>query len=44
MSIETCESTVDTSESDAAISEAENEYAQNEQLHDARSALAALKR
>ncbi len=44
MSIETYETIVDTAETDAAISEAENEYAQSGQLHDARTALAALRR
>ena len=44
MSIETYESMIDTAETDAAISEAEDEYAQSRQLHDARSAFASLRR
>lgn len=44
MSIETYESMIDTAETDAAILESEDGYAQNGQLHDARSALAFLSR
>lgn len=44
MSIETYEAMLNTAETDAAIAEAEAEYAQTGQLHDARSALASLRR
>lgn len=41
---ETYESMVNTAETDTAISEAENEYAQDRQLHDARSTFTFLRR
>ena len=44
MSMETYESMLETVEIDAAISEAETEYAQNGILHDARSAFDSLRR
>ena len=44
MSIETYEDMVEERELDAAIAEAEAEYASNSQLHDAREALSALRR
>ena len=44
MSIETYESMLETAETDAAISEAETEYAQDGRLHDARSAFDSLRR
>lgn len=44
MSMETYESMLKTAETDAAILEAETEYAQDGQLHDARNAFAALRR
>lgn len=44
MSIETYEAMVETAETDAAISQAEAEFQQDRQLHDAREALASLRR
>ncbi len=44
MSIETYESMVTAAAVDRAIGEAEAEYAADDQLHDARSALATLRR
>ena len=44
MSIETYESMLETAETDAAILEAETEYAMNGELHNARSAFASLRR
>ena len=44
MSIETYEAMVETAETDAAISQAEAEFQQDGQLHDAREALASLRR
>lgn len=44
MSIETYEAMVETTETDAAISQAEAEFQQDGQLHDAREALASLRR
>ncbi len=44
MSIETYEAMVETAAMDAAISEAEAEYEQNGQLHDAKEAMASLRR
>ena len=44
MSIETYEAMVETAETDAAISQAEAEFQQDGQLHDAREALASLMR
>ncbi|MCM1134278.1 MAG: type II toxin-antitoxin system Phd/YefM family antitoxin [Clostridium sp.] len=44
MSIEVYESMLDTVEMDAAILESENEYTQNGRLHDAKKALASLRR
>lgn len=44
MSMETYESMLETAETDAAIFEAETEYAQNGILHDARSAFDSLRR
>lgn len=44
MSMETYESMLETAETDAAISEAEAEYAQGGTLHDARSAFDSLRR
>ena len=43
MSIETYEAMVETAETDAAISQAEAEFQQDGQLHDAREALASLR-
>ena len=40
----TSECGLETAETDAAISEAETEYAMNGELHNARSAFASLKR
>lgn len=44
MSIETYEEMLETASADAAISEAEAEFAKDGQLHDARTALASLRR
>ena len=44
MSMETYESMLETAETDAAILEAETEYAQSGKLHDARSAFDSLRR
>ena len=44
MSIETYEAMLESAAIDAAISEAEAEYQKDGQLHDARSALASLRR
>ena len=44
MSIETYEELLETIKLDSAISEAEAEYAADKRLHDARSALASLRR
>jgi len=44
MSIETYEEMLETAELDTAISEAEAEYDADGQLHDARTALASLRR
>jgi prevent-host-death family protein len=44
MSIETYEELLETVKLDTAILEAENEYATDEQLHDARTALASLRK
>lgn len=44
MSIEAYEELLDTFATDRAIAEAEAEYAEAGQLHDARTALAALRR
>lgn len=44
MSIETYEAMVENAAMDTAISEVEAEFEQNGQLHDAREALASLKR
>lgn len=44
MSIETYEAMVETISMDTAIAEAEAEYAETGQLHDARTALASLRR
>lgn len=44
MSIETYEAMVETVSMDTAIAEAEAEYAEDGQLHDARKALASLRR
>lgn len=44
MSIEAYEDLIETTTIDAAISEAEREFAQSGQSHDARSALASLRR
>lgn len=44
MSIETYEEMLETAATDAAIAEAEAEYAQNGKLHDAGEALSALRR
>lgn len=44
MSIETYEATVENTEMDAAISEAEAEFEQDGQLYDAREALTSLRR
>lgn len=44
MSIETYEAMVENAAMDAAISEAEAEYERDGQLHDAREALASLRR
>ena len=44
MSMETYESMLETAETDAAISEAEEEYARDGMLHDARSAFDSLRR
>lgn len=44
MSIETYEKLLETAKMDRSISEAEAEYAANGQLHDARMALASLRR
>ena len=44
MSSETYEAMVETAAMDAAISEAEAEYEQNGQLHDAKEAMASLRR
>lgn len=44
MSIETYEAMVETAETDAAISQAEAEFQQDGRLHDAREALASLRR
>lgn len=44
MSIETYEAMLEGAAIDAAISEAEAEYQKDGQLHDARSALASLRR
>ncbi len=44
MSIEAYEALVETSAIDSAITEAEAEYKQDGQLHDAREALASLRR
>ena len=44
MSIETYETMVENIAMDSAISEAETEFGQNKQLHDAREVLASLRR
>ncbi len=44
MSIETYEEMLHTAELDTTISEAEAEYGAGEQLHDAKTALASLRR
>lgn len=44
MSIETYEEMLETAATDTAIAEAEAEYARSGQLHDAREALALLRR
>ena len=44
MSIETYEELLESAKMDRSISEAEAEYAANGQLHDARTALASLRR
>lgn len=44
MSMETYEAMLESAAIDAAISEAEAEYQKDGQLHDARSALASLRR
>lgn len=44
MSMETYEEMLETMRTDKAISEAETEYAASGQLHDARTALASLRR
>lgn len=44
MSIDTYEELLETAKMDRSISEAEAEYAANGQLHDARTALASLRR
>lgn len=44
MSIETYEGMLETAEMDAAIAEAEAEFERDGQLHDARTALAGLRR
>lgn len=44
MSIETYEEMLDTAAMDSAIAEAEAEYRMDGQLHDARAALASLRR
>ena len=44
MSIEAYEDMLETAEADAAITEAEAELAKDGQLHDARTALASLRR
>lgn len=44
MSIETYEEMLETAAADTAIAEAEAEYAQDGKLHDAREALASLRR
>ena len=44
MSIETYEAMVENAAMDAAISDAEAEFARDGQLHDAREALASLRR
>jgi prevent-host-death family protein len=44
MSIETYEEMLETAELDTAVSEAEAEYHADGQLHDARTALASLRR
>lgn len=44
MSIEAYEAMVETAAADAAITEAEAEYEHDGQLHDARKALASLRR
>ena len=44
MSIETYEEMLETAAADAAISEAAAEFAQDGKLHDAREALASLRR
>ena len=44
MSIEAYEAMVETAAADAAITEAEAEYKHDGQLHDAREALASLRR
>ena len=44
MSIATCESMLETAETDSAIAEAENEYAAAGRLHDARDVLQSLRR
>ena len=44
MSIETYEAIMENAATDAAISEAEAEFKQNQTLHDAKEALASLRR
>ena len=44
MSIETYETMLETAAADAAIAEAEAEFARDGQLHDAKETLAALRR
>ena len=44
MSIETYETMLETAAADAAITEAEAEFARDGQLHDAKETLAALRR
>lgn len=44
MSIETYEKLLETAKMDRSISEAEAEYAANGELHDARTALASLRK
>ena len=44
MSIEAYEDLIDTASTDAAIGRAESEYARTHESHDARTALASLRR
>ena len=44
MSMEAYEDLIDTASIDAAIGKAESEYAKNHESHDARAALASLRR